>query len=67
MRSKDRLVGLRGLPVDQVGHLEGAGDDGPKKAWIEPGKAWIEPKKAQRQQKREHKIGKRVVGNEKGL
>ena len=26
------LVGLRGLLVDQVGHLEGVEDDGPRKA-----------------------------------
>jgi len=26
------LVGLRGLPVDQAGHLEGAEHDGPRKA-----------------------------------
>jgi hypothetical protein len=49
----DPLVGLRVLPVNQAGHLEGA----------EHG----EPSKAQRQRKREHRIDKRVVGNEKGL
>ena len=48
-------VGLRALPVGQAGHLEGgAEDDGPRKAWSEPGKAWIEPRKAQRQPKSEH-------------
>jgi hypothetical protein len=56
----DLLVGLRVLPVNQAGHL-GDAEHG------EPRKAWIEPKKAQRQQKREHRIDKRVVGNEKGL
>ena len=42
----DPLVGLRVLPVNQAGHLEGA----------EHG----EPSKAQRQRKREHRIDKRV-------
>ena len=65
MRSKDRLVGLRGLPVDQAGHQEGAEDDGPRKAWIEPGKAWIEPKKAQMQRKSEHSEGKRARRKDK--
>jgi hypothetical protein len=29
---KDLLVGLKVLPAGQAGHLEGAEDDGPKKA-----------------------------------
>jgi hypothetical protein len=55
-----------------VGHLEGAGDDGPKKAWSGPGKAWIEPKKVQMQRKRKHNEQKREprkdkrVGNKRG-
>jgi hypothetical protein len=61
------LVGLRVLPVDQAGHLEDAEDDGPRKAWIEPGKAWIGPRKAQNQRRREHSKRKREHRKDKGV
>src|SRR5215208_2662764 len=54
----DLLVSLRDLPVDQAGPPEGAEDDG-------PGKAWIEPRTAQRQRKSEHSEEKSEHSEEK--